>query len=121
MNFHVNITTPERNVYSGDIEHLRVNTPDGKIGMLYGALPRVCIITEGDVEINTTVLQLHAECGDGIMIAEGDRVTVLAEFCVFDGEPREEQTIERAGDPYKLAKAKIASALGRSDKSRDDN
>lgn len=120
MNFYVSITTPERNVYSGDIEHLRVNTPEGKIGLLHGALPRVCIISKGDMRIKTAVLDLCAKCGDGVMIVEGDKVKVLTEYCVFDDEAQETEAAERAGDPYKLAKAKIASALGRSDKSHGD-
>lgn len=113
--FKIHILTPTSDFYSGEIDYMCVDTPDGKVGLMRGALPRVAAVSAGEIDIKTAVLQLKARCGDGFMTVEKDGVTVLVESCAFDGdEPAQaDDDREKSMREYKLAKARIATSLGK--------
>ena len=80
--FLLKIVTPKRDFYTGEIDYLCIDTPDGKQGFLRGALPRVGVISRGTAEITTSVLKLKAFCGDGIYKVD-DRGVLLLETVVI--------------------------------------
>ena len=121
--FHLHIVTPVRDFYSGEIESLTVDTPSGREGFLYGALPRVLILKEGVIEIETAVLQLKVLNGDGFVCVGKDGVTVLSESCMFEGDDAPTDTTgdqaEASLREYKTAKANMTSTfIKMSDKSK---
>ncbi len=116
--FHLHIVTPDKDFYSGDIEYLCVDTPDGKEGFLHGAMPRVVVLCEGSITIKTAVLELTAFCGSGLVCVGDDGVTVLTERCRFSDEENVVDT-DTADDgaaslrEYRAAKARIASTVSK--------
>ena len=44
--FMLNIVTPDREFFSGNIESLIINTPSGEAGILYHTLPMVTVLSQ---------------------------------------------------------------------------
>ncbi|MCH5350466.1 MAG: hypothetical protein J1F39_00660, partial [Clostridiales bacterium] len=86
--FLLKIVTPSSDFYTGEIDYLCIDTPDGKQGFLSGALPRVGIISRGAIEITTSVLKMRAICGDGIYKVDKSGVLILVDSCAFEGEEK---------------------------------
>ena len=120
----MHIVTPYSDFYTGDIEYLCVDTPNGKEGFLIGALPRIAVLSAGCIDIKTSVLELKAYCGAGIVCVSADGITVLTEKCRFDGDEEDdgfavsEYTDAKASE-YKAAKAQLAARIKRMRESAD--
>lgn len=108
----MNVVTPTRDFYSGEVEYVSIGTPDGREGFLSGALPRVAVLSAGAIEVKTSVLEMRMICGGGIVSVAPDGVTVLTERCRFEGDAAEEQTTAAPTDgSVKLAKAKLGTSI----------
>ena len=78
-----------------------------------GAIARVGILCAGRVEIKTSVIDKIIDCGDGIIQARGDGVTLITEYARFadetaDGDADDGELSARG---YVSAKSKIVSAI----------
>ena len=116
--FRLHIVTPDSDFYTGDIEYLCVDTPNGKEGFMHGALPRIAVLSAGSIEIKTSVLELKAHCGGGLVYVNRDGITVLTENCRFDGDEdeglsKEEEYKSASDNEYKTAKVKLAQSIKR--------
>lgn len=110
--FRLNVVTPTRDFYSGEVEYVSIGTPDGREGFLSGALPRVAVLSDGLIEVRTSVLEMRMICGGGIVSVTPDGVTVLTESCRFeDDAPSEDGDTARADESVKLAKAKLGTSI----------
>ncbi len=124
--FHLRIVTPSSDFYSGEIEYLSVDTPDGKMGLMKNALPRVALISAGEIDIKSSVIQNKFICGEGLIIVEKSGVTILTEKCRLAGEEEEPVTTDEenaiaSARELKIAKARIAASMKKmKDKSHDD-
>ncbi len=112
--FRLHIVTPTKDFYSGEVEYVSVDTPDGKEGFLKDALPRVAILSRGCIEVKTSVLEMRIICGDGLVSVTESGVTVLSEFCRFEDEDSGDES--ETGDvlseeEYKRVKAKLGSSI----------
>ena len=113
--FYLRIATPESDFYSGEIEYLSVDTPDGRAGFMRGALPRVSVVAEGYLEITDECARKRFYCGDGILCVTGDGITLVTSYCA-DAEKdgaADGKTAERAASDreHGYAKARIMSAM----------
>lgn len=117
----MHIVTPTSDFYSGEIEYMTYPAPDGIVGIMKGALPRIAVLSAGEINIKTSVLDLTVVCGDGIVHIDGSSVTVLCEKCAYkDSESDEDTTIDDFGG-VKTAKARIATSVRKlRDKSERD-
>lgn len=103
----LNIITPEKVFYEGAVEYLSLEAPDGRVGFMRGALPRVSVLKAGRLSIKAESVDESFMCGDGIVRVTKDGVTVLTSYC---GQKRE--TDGSAADvDFKYVKAKIVSAV----------
>ncbi len=111
--FELRIVTPEGLFYSGEVEYLSVQTTDGRVGFMRGALPRVGILCAGRVDFKTSVIDKSAECGDGIIRVSADGVTLITQFAESEDAPRVQNTDdgELAAREYQAAKVKIAASI----------
>lgn len=106
------IATPARDVFSGNVDYVSVNTPDGRAGFLRGALPRVAVLSEGVIEVTVGDEKISLYSTDGIFSITADGMTVVASDCYDlaqaqdDGFPLNDNAVR-----YKYAKARIASSL----------
>ena len=117
--FLLKIVTPSHDFYTGEIDYLCIDTPDGKQGFLHGALPRIGIVQKGIVDITTSVLKLKALCGNGIYKVDENGVLLLVDSCKFEGDETPDIRAE-SDDGIKNAKAQIAASFKKMrDKSAD--
>ncbi|MCH5165155.1 MAG: hypothetical protein J1G01_02010 [Clostridiales bacterium] len=127
--FYLRINTPTREVYSGEVEYLSVNTPTGRAGFMRGALPRIAVVSEGRIEIKSTAVDDKLRCGDGIMQLTSNGVNLLLPYCRHESDETDDdihlsETGKKPTDErnYRYAKARIASSiLKMKDKSKGDD
>lgn len=79
--FDLHIVTPTSDFYSGRVEYVSVNTPDGRIGFLHGALPRIAVLSAGTINIKVGEAQTVLVCGDGIFRVGENGVDIVTSEC----------------------------------------
>lgn len=107
------IATPARDVFSGNVDYVSVNTPDGRAGFLRGALPRVAVLSEGVIEITVGDEKISIYSSDGIFSITSDGMTIVASES-YDLDKTQDDGVpfdNGAGLRFKYAKARIASSL----------
>lgn len=111
--FALRIATPVRDVFSGTVDYVSLNTPDGRAGFLRGALPRVAVLTEGVVEITVGDEKMLMYCADGIYSISAGSMTVITSDCydMAQAQADSDTAEEGSGRQYEYAKARIASSL----------
>ena len=113
MSFSLHIATPALDVFSGTVDYVSLNTPDGRAGFLRGALPRIAVLSAGTIEITVGDEKITFYCDDGIFGITSDGMTIVTSSC-YDSENAQHSTTfinDNAGLQEKYAKARIASTL----------
>lgn len=111
--FALRIATPVRDVFSGTVDYVSLNTPDGRAGFLYGALPRIAVLSEGVIEVTVGDEKLSLYCADGIFSISSGGMTVITSDCYDMAQSQSDIDTfdDGAGRQYEYAKARIASTL----------
>lgn len=111
--FSLRIATPVRDIFSGTVDYVSLNTPDGRAGFLRGALPRVAVLSEGVLEITVGDEKMQLHCADGIFSISAGGMTVITSDCYDMAQAQADKDIsdEGSGRQYEYAKARIASSL----------
>ncbi|MDE5562053.1 MAG: hypothetical protein K2J01_00625 [Clostridiales bacterium] len=110
--FALRIATPARDVFSGNVDYVSVNTPDGRAGFLRGALPRVAVLKEGVIEVTVGDEKISLYSTDGIFSITTDGMTVVASDCYDLAQAQDDSVqLDDSAVRYKYAKAQIASSL----------
>lgn len=85
--FRLEVISPERIFYSGDVEMLELTTTEGEIGIYADHIPLTTIIAPGVMTITETGNQLkQAAVLEGFMEITQEKVTVLAQSCEWPEE-----------------------------------
>ena len=85
--FRLEVISPERIFYSGDVEMLEMTTTEGEIGIYADHIPLTTIIAPGVMTITETGSQLkQAAVLEGFMEITQEKVTVLAQSCEWPEE-----------------------------------
>lgn len=123
--FKLNIVTPEREFFSGEVQSLVVNTVSGEMGILYRTLPLVTVLQSGIMKIRRNGRWMEAANSYGFVSVLKDGVTVLTQSCewpheidadIIDKEICELQERERKAKSayeYKMAKAQLAAQFAK--------
>ena len=106
--FYLRIATPERDVFTGTVDYVSLNTPQGRAGFLAHALPRVAVLSEGAVEITVNDEKMELYCLDGIFSIDNHGITVITAEC---NDVAERDMLQSGAGSNKYAKARIASNL----------
>ena len=85
--FHLQITSPDRVFFEGDVTMVEINTTEGQIGVLPNHIPLTSVLAPG-------ACYLHVPDGDpkicaihgGFFEILQDRMTILAEVCEWPEE-----------------------------------
>lgn len=113
--FKLHIVTPTKDFYSGEIEYMSYPAPDGVVGVMKGALPRIAVLKAGELHIKTSVLDMTVITDDGFVFIDGDGVTVLSEKCRFRDDITDvgysESDRDISDKSYQTAKVKLASTV----------
>lgn len=104
--FRLEVISPERVFYQGDVEMLELTTTEGEIGIYADHIPLTTIIAPGIMTITETSDQTkEAAVLEGFMEITQDKVTVLAQSCEWP----EEIDINRANEAKARAERRLKS------------
>ena len=84
--FYLEIVTPDRKFFSGDVEMLIVKTPEGEVGILAGHIPMVLAIAIGPMRIKKDDDWLEAFLSEGFMEIKQDKTIVLSDTAEWPDE-----------------------------------
>ena len=98
--FQLEIVTPEKTVYSGEVERLRAPGTEGGFGVLAGHHPMLASLSIGEMVFSEQEQEPRSiAIGGGFAEVQRDRVTVLAETAELAQEidvTRAEAALDRA-------------------------
>ena len=107
--FYLEIVTPDRSFFSGDVEMLIVKTPEGEMGVLGGHIPMVVAIAIGPIRIKKDGEWLEAFLSEGFMEVKQENTIVLADTAEWPNEI----DINRARAAEERAHERLQSQLSR--------
>lgn len=107
--FNLQIISPTRIFFDGDVNMVEMKTTEGEIGVLAGHIPLTVILEPGILRIKQEEGTKEAALHDGFVEIRKDKVTVLAESCEWP----DEIDVERAEEAKERAQNRIKS--GRKD------
>lgn len=84
--FTLNIITPDRVFYQGQVSMVEMNTSEGEIGILPGHIPMTVIVKPGILKIYEEEGEKRAALHAGFVEILPDKVTVLAEIVEWPDE-----------------------------------
>lgn len=123
--FKLEVLTPERVFFSGDVEMLTVTTTDGKFSFLAGHTPIVMPIVIGTLTIRTPQETLEVFASEGFLEVGHNGVNVYVQACEkpedIDKSRAEEARIraeerlrqKQSMSEYKQSKMALARAMAR--------
>ncbi|MGI6776778.1 MAG: ATP synthase F1 subunit epsilon [Acetivibrionales bacterium] len=92
-NFHIEIVTPERLFYSGDVEMIVLTTPDGQMGVLHGHIPMVVAVAVGPMKMLQNGAWKTAFLSEGFMQVRQERTIILVDTAEWPHEIDENRAI----------------------------
>lgn len=106
--FKVNVISPERQFFDGEVDMLELKTTEGEIGILAGHIPLTSIVAPGVMRLINSGEAKEAALHDGFVKISGDKVTILAESCEWP----DEIDINRAKEAKIRAERRLKSGEG---------
>lgn len=119
------IITPERKFFEGNVEMVIVDSIDGQLGIMKGHIPMVAPIAIGSVRIKENGDWKEAAINEGFMEVRPDGTTILSHSVEWPeeiDEKRAREAAERARErlrqeismkEYNQSKAALARAMAR--------
>ncbi|MDI3310768.1 MAG: F0F1 ATP synthase subunit epsilon [Thermoanaerobacterium sp.] len=123
--YHLEVLTPYRKFYDGDVEEIIVTTSGGEVGVQKGHIPMTVALGIGTLKIKNDNEWKEASISNGFMEVKHDNVVILTNAAEWPEEidiKRAEAAKERAEErlrqkksqkEYLLAKAALRRALVR--------
>ena len=101
--FKVEIVTPEKLVFSEDVESLVVPAERGYLGVLAGHAPLLCTLQPGEIRLVRDGVESWFATSGGFMEVAGGRAALLTE----SAEPVSEIDIQRAQERLNSAEKAV--------------
>lgn len=76
---HVDIITPDTNLYSGYASYVGVPGLEGSLGILENHAPIISVLKKGVVELKTNEGEKQFKVNGGVLEMQNNRVVILAE------------------------------------------
>lgn len=123
--FYIEVLTPDRKFFWGDVQSLVLNTPSGEIGILKNHMPIVALVDVGTIKIKKNDNWIEAVLGQGFMEVTQNSVIILVDTAEWPDEidlNRAKAAKERAQErilrqanqtEYVQSKAALARAMAR--------
>ncbi|MBN2898221.1 MAG: F0F1 ATP synthase subunit epsilon [Clostridia bacterium] len=124
--FNLNIVTPDKDFFSGDVDMIIVRTVEGDMGILRNHEPVVAPLAIGSLKIKKTGGSFEeAACSGGFINITEDEVTIITDAAEWAQEidvdraktsaERAKKHLESAGEHVDIlrAKASMARAMNR--------
>ncbi len=117
--FRLEVISPERVFYTGDVEMVELNTTEGEIGIYADHIPLTTIVAPGVLTITESGDELkEAAVLEGFMEITPEKVTILAQSCEWPDEidihraqeakTRAERRLKSADSAVNMARAELA-------------
>ena len=114
----LNIVTPNRNFYSGDVNMIIVKTVDGEIGILPNHLPLVSILDIGMIDIKNDSEEKSATINMGFIQVVDNEVSIFTDSAEWPDEididrareakERAERRLKEKADELDIDRAELA-------------
>ena len=101
--YQIDIITPERQFFSGEIESMVMDTPDGKRGIMAGHAPMVMSVAIGQIELKIDGQWKTAFSSEGFVEVTPHGVTLMAQTVEWP----EEIDARRAAEAEKRAQERL--------------
>ena len=104
MSFHLDIVTPERKIFSDEVESVVLPGMEGEMGVLAGHAALVSTLQPGELRYVHKGDETELAVGEGFVEVTQDRVAVLTDLAVGEAEIDEdavEKALQRAEDALK--------------------
>lgn len=98
---HLEITTPERVIYTDDVDQIVLPTPQGEIGILPHHIPLMSLLIAGEIRVVKGAETVVLAVSGGFIEVQPERVVVLADTA----ERAEEIDEQRAEEARKRAES----------------
>ncbi len=102
-NFRIDIITPERLFYGGEIESIVLDTPDGKRGIMAGHTPMIIAVAIGQIDLKIDGEWKIAFTSEGFIEITPDGITMMAQTVEWP----DEIDARRAGEAEKRAQERL--------------
>jgi F-type H+-transporting ATPase subunit epsilon len=112
--FKVEIVTPEKILFSEEVESLVVPAERGYLGVLAGHAPLLCALRAGEIRMIQDGNERWFATSGGFMEVAGNKASLLVE----SAEPVEEIDLARAEESLRRARERLASADKHVDRER---
>jgi len=93
--FKVEIITPERTFYQGEVESLILPTIGGQMGILRGNAPLVSVLVSGEIKLQKGGKWYYAASSDGFVEVTPQKVVIFCETVFWPGEMEMEELKEK--------------------------
>lgn len=103
--FRLQVISPDRIFYDGDVEMVELRTSEGEMGVLKGHIPLTAILVPGILKIKEDGQEKQAALHDGFVEIFQDHMTILAESCEWP----EEIDLHRAKESKQRAEKRLSS------------
>lgn len=107
MTIQVDIVTPERELFSGEVDMVTLPGTDGQMGIMAGHAPLLSTLDIGEIMLHRGNEVEYIAVGGGVVEVRPDKVNVLADVAEY----AEEIDIERAQAALERAKESLASNI----------
>lgn len=84
--FNLEIITPERVFFEGEVEMVALKTPQGEIGILKQHMPMVLVVDVGPIRIKRNGEWMEALLTEGFMEIKQDRTVILTDSADWPDE-----------------------------------
>jgi len=99
MSIKVDIVTPEKMLYSGDVEMVTLPGTNGQMGILRGHAPLLSTLDIGEIVLHSREGNEYLAVSGGVVEVRPDKVTILADVAEAGTEIDEDRAaaaLERA-------------------------
>ncbi len=79
--FKLEIITPERMFFSGEVEQISCKTVGGELGILKGHQPMIAVLDEHNLKIKMGGRWCEFHITDGFVEVRPDEVVIFGEYC----------------------------------------
>jgi F-type H+-transporting ATPase subunit epsilon len=114
--FNLEIITPEKQFFSGEVEEIIVTTPDGEMGILNNHYPTVAGLVPGSIRILVDGNWREAANGEGFIEVLPDKTTVIVQTAEWPEEldkARIEANILKAEERIRQKKSMLEFRMGK--------
>lgn len=104
------ITTPEKVIFSEEVNEVVIPTPLGEIGVLAHHIPLVSLLSPGEMRIKKDKETIYMAVSGGFIEVRPDKVVILADTAEREEEIDEKRAAEAISRAEKLKKEKRLDA-----------